>query len=63
LLVSLAIVNCGDLDIGCVGVHNDGDTEADFHQVVQGRPLFEFTDDDDEQIVRCLQHVRLLGLL
>jgi hypothetical protein len=63
LQVSLAIVNCCDLDIGCADLHNDGDAEADFCEVVRGQPSSEFADNDDERIVKCLEHVRLIGLL
>jgi hypothetical protein len=49
-----SVVNCGDLVVGYVGVRNDGDTEADLHQMARGQPSSEFTDDDDEQIIQCL---------
>jgi hypothetical protein len=51
------------LMFGYTGVHNDNDGEAAFHPVVQGQPSSGFTDDDDEQIIQCLQHVRILDLL
>jgi hypothetical protein len=51
LQVSYTVIDCSDLDIGCAGVHNDGDVEADFHQMALGRTLSELADDGDEQIV------------
>jgi hypothetical protein len=52
-----------DLTFGYIGVCDDDDARADFHQVVQGEPSSRLGDDDDEQIVQCLQHVRILDLL
>jgi hypothetical protein len=31
LLISRAIINCGDFDFGCVGVHTDGGARGDLH--------------------------------
>jgi hypothetical protein len=47
-----------DLTFGCTGAREDIDTRAYFCQVMQGETLTRFGDDDDEQIVQCLQHVK-----
>jgi hypothetical protein len=47
-----------NLTFECTAVHDDVDTGAGFHEVMRGGPSFESGDDDDEQIVRCLQHVK-----
>jgi hypothetical protein len=49
-----------NLTFGCIGVRDDIDIGAGFHQVLQGGPLSGFGDDDDgdEEIVRCLEHVK-----
>jgi hypothetical protein len=52
-----------DLTFGYIGVHDDVDAGADFHQVVQGEPSYGFGYDDDGQIVHSLQHVRIFDLL
>jgi hypothetical protein len=53
-----------NLTFGYSGVHVDIDTGTDFHQMVQGGPSSGFRDDDDdEQIVQCLRHVRILGFI
>jgi hypothetical protein len=50
LQISCIVINCGDFDFGCVGVHDDGGAGGDPHQLTRGAPLFEFINDD-EQIV------------
>jgi hypothetical protein len=45
----------------CTGVHDDVGVDAGLRLVMQGEPSTVFRDDDEEQIVRCLQHVN--GLL
>jgi hypothetical protein len=47
-----------NLTFGCTGVHDDINIEAGFRQVVQGEPSIGFGDDDDEQIVQCLEDVK-----
>jgi hypothetical protein len=47
-----------NLTFECTAVHDDVDTGAGFHEVMRGGPSSESGDDDDEQIVRCLQHVK-----
>jgi hypothetical protein len=45
-----------DLNIGFAGAH-DGDQADAGHEVVQGQPSTEVADEDDEQIIQCLEHV------
>jgi hypothetical protein len=48
-----------DLVSRCIGAHDDVDTRAGFCQVVQREPSTGFGgDDDDDQIIQCLQHVK-----
>jgi hypothetical protein len=44
------------------GVRDDEDARADFHQMIQGETSSRLGDDGDEQIVQCLQHVRILDV-
>jgi hypothetical protein len=50
------------LTFGCAGGHDDVVSGGDLRLFAQGLPFSEYADDD-EQIVQCLEHVRLLGLL
>jgi hypothetical protein len=61
LQILCVVINCGDFDVVCIGVPDDGSAGGDLHQLAQGLSSFEFIDDD-EQIVQCLEHVRLLSL-
>jgi hypothetical protein len=55
----LSLMNAMNFIFGCTGVHDDIDTWVGLCQVVQGEPSTGFgDDDDDEQIVQCLQHVK-----
>jgi hypothetical protein len=62
LCVLCAVVDHADPDLECTGVHIDGGAGADPRQVVRGEPLSEFANNDDEQIVQCLEHVRQCDL-
>jgi hypothetical protein len=62
LQISRVVINCGDFDFGCIGVHDDDSAEVDLRQLARGLPSSGFADDD-EQIVQYLEHVRLLCLL
>jgi hypothetical protein len=55
-LLSLLMIAV-NLTFRCTGVH-DVDVGARFQQVAKGGPSTGFGDDDEEQIVQCLQHVR-----
>jgi hypothetical protein len=45
-------------DIGCAGARGRGDGAADPRQVVQRRLSAGVVDENDGQILDCLEHVR-----
>jgi hypothetical protein len=62
LQISHVVINCGDFDFGCTGVHDDGGAGGDLHLLARGLLLSDSVDDD-EQIIQCLEHISLLGFL
>jgi hypothetical protein len=48
-----------DLNTGVTGAHDVGDADAGHRQVVQGQPSARVVDGDEEQIIQCLEHVRV----
>jgi hypothetical protein len=51
-----------EFDIGCACAHDGGDADAGLHQVVQGKPSARLVDEDGEQIIDCLKHIKRRNL-
>jgi hypothetical protein len=47
-----------EFDIGWAGGHGGGDADAGPHQMVQGQLSVGVVDEDDGQIIDCLEHIR-----
>jgi hypothetical protein len=53
------LLSAMDVTFRCAGVHDDVTAGGGLHEMIQGGPSSGFGDDDDEQIVQCLEHLRI----
>jgi hypothetical protein len=61
LCICGAFVSYVHLDVDYAGDHGDDDDDGDvgLPQMVQGQPSTEIVDGDDDQIIQCLEHVKV----